>query len=86
MPGKLNLYTCGGGKEGSVKETDKFFLHVFVNVAIAGECSATFGVAAERTDKVGVFNFLVEVASEVTSGEVATGYLVHRTFLPLQEH
>ena len=38
----------------SVKEADKFLLHVFVDVAIAYEGVAAFSVTAERTDKVGI--------------------------------
>ena len=52
----------------SVKEADKFFLHIFIDVAKAGEGFASFFVAAERTDKVGVFHFLVKVADEGTPG------------------
>ena len=54
----------------SVEEADQFFLHIFVDVAVPGECSATFGVTAERTDKVGVFDFLVEVTDKGTSCQV----------------
>ena len=64
----------------SFEEADKFFLHVFVNVAVSGEGFASFFVAAERTNKVGVFHFLVEVADESTSGKMATGDFVQGTF------
>ena len=46
MPDELNLYMdCR--KEKSVEEADKFFLHIFVDVAVAGEGFAAFFVAAE---------------------------------------
>lgn len=38
-------------------------------------------MAAEGADKVGVFDFLVEVADEGASGEVAAGNFVDGSFL-----
>lgn len=55
----------------SVKEADKFFLYIFINVAVTNEGAATFGVSAKRTYKIGIFDFLVKVADECTSGEIA---------------
>lgn len=66
----------------SVEEIDEFFLHILVDVAIAGEGFAAFFVTAEGADEIGVFDFLVEVvAYEGASGQMAAGDFVDRTFL-----
>lgn len=67
--------------KSSVEEIDEFFLHVFVNVAAAGEGFAAFHFTAEKTDKIGVFDFLVEIADESASGDVATCDFVERMVL-----
>ena len=64
-----------------LQQTDKFLLHVLVDVAVAGEGSASFGVAAEWADKIRVFDFLIKVADEGASGEVAAGDFVNGPFL-----
>ena len=46
MPDELNLWIWTGEKK-LVEEVDEFFLHVLVNVAVAGEGFATFFVTAE---------------------------------------
>lgn len=37
----------GWGKEKSVEEVDRFFLHVLIDVAVAGKGFTSFFVAAE---------------------------------------
>ena len=59
-----------------VEEVDKFLLHVLVNVTVAGECLASFLVATERTYKVWILDFLVEIADESAPGEVAAGNFI----------
>ena len=71
----------GWGKEKSVEEVDEFFLHVLVDVAVAGEGFASFFVTAEWADKIGVFDFLVEIADECAPGEVAADDFVDGAFL-----
>ena len=39
------------------QQSGKFFLHVLVDVAVAGEGSAAFGVDAENTDKIRGLDF-----------------------------
>ena len=46
MPDELNLY-MSWREENSIGQVNKFFLHVLVDVAVAGEGFATFFVAAE---------------------------------------
>ena len=80
MPDELNL--CKGwGKEKSVKEVDEIFLHVLVDVAIAGEGFTDFFMTAEGADKIGTFDFLIEVADEGAPGKVAAGDFVDGAFL-----
>lgn len=57
----------GWGKEKSVKEVDEFFLHVFVDVAVAGEGFTTLFMTSEGADEVWIFDFLVEIADEGAS-------------------
>ena len=71
----------GWGKEKSVEEADKFFLHILVDVAIAGEGFTAFLVAAEGANEVWVFDLLVEIPDEGASCQVAAGYFIQRTFL-----
>ena len=55
-----------------------FVLHVFVNVATADEGFVAFLFIAENTDKIGGLDFLVEIADESASGDVATCDFVER--------
>lgn len=71
----------GWAEENSVEEVDEFFLHVFVDVAVTGEGFATFFVNAEGADEIGVLDFLVEIADEGASGEVAAGDFIQWVFL-----
>lgn len=68
-------------KGASIEEVYKFLLHILVDVTVAGEGLAAFLVAAEGADEIGVFDFLVEIADEGTSSEVAACDFVEGTFL-----
>lgn len=58
-----------------------FVLHVFVNVATAYEGFVAFLFIAENTDKIGGLDFLVEIADESASDDVATCDFVERMVL-----
>ena len=58
----------------------EFFLHILVDVAIAGEGFATFFVTAERADEVWVFDFLVEIADKDASSKIAFVILLSSIF------
>ena len=64
-----------------VEEADELFLHVLVDVAVAGEGFAAFFVAAQGADEIGVLDFLVEVADEGAPGEMAAGDFIERSLL-----
>ena len=54
----------------------KIALHIDVNVAVAVEGTAAFGMAGEGWDKVRVLGQLVDVTYEGTAGHVAAGDLI----------
>jgi hypothetical protein len=57
------------------QQIDKLPFHLFIDLAVTGECFRIFFVARERTDEVGVFDLLVEVADKRAPREVRRGYL-----------
>lgn len=44
--------------------SDKFLLHIVINVAIAGEGYGTVSVTGQRAYEVGVFDAAVQIATE----------------------
>ena len=65
----------------SLQNLHKILLHVDVDCAVAGECTASFDVAGEGGDKVRILDQSVDVADEGAAGHVAAGNLVDRNFL-----
>ena len=58
------------------ENVNKILFHFLVNVAITGESLAALFVAGECSDKIGVFDLLVDVADKCTSSKVAACNLV----------
>ena len=64
-----------------VKEVGHFTDHIVVDVAVAGECLGAFAVAGELADEVRVFDLLIKVADEGSSGHVGAGNVAYGVLL-----
>ena len=58
-------------RQYSIQLTHQIRQHIIINIPIPGECTAAFLVPGQLTDYVRVRSFLVEVADEGATGEVA---------------
>lgn len=63
------------------KQINKFFLHILVDVALSGEGFTAFLMTAEGANEIWILDFLVEIADEGASGQVAACYFVEGAFL-----
>ena len=52
---------------------NNFFRHLFVDVAVAAEGAGVLNVTGDLGDKVGVFDFFVEVSDQDAAGHVGGG-------------
>ena len=64
----------------SLQDLDKITFHIDVNIAVAVEGSAAFGVAGESGYEVRILDQLVDVADEGTAGHMAAGHFIDRHF------
>ena len=65
----------------SLQDLDKITFHIDVNIAVAVEGSAAFGVAGESGYEVRILDQFVDVADEGAASHMAAGNLVDRHFL-----
>lgn len=57
--------------------SDKFLLHIVINVAVAGEGYGTVGVTGQRAHEVGVLDATVQIAAESLTRHMAAGDFVN---------
>ncbi len=70
-------------KKPSFQKIDHGALEVLVNLAVTSEGFAALGMAAHRTDCIGVLHVLIDAADEGAARHVATCDLVERLQLML---
>lgn len=59
----------------------KILLHINVDRAVTGKCTASFDVADECGDEVRILDQFVDVADEGTTSHMTAGNFVDRNFL-----
>ena len=59
----------------------KILLHINVDRAVTGECTASFDVTSEGRDEVRIFDQFIDVADEGATGEVAACNIAKTLFL-----
>ena len=58
------------------EQVNKVLFHFFVDVAVSGESLTALFVTGQCSDKVRVFDFLIDIADECASCKVTAGNLV----------
>ena len=57
-----------------LQDLHKILLHINVDRAVTGKCTASFDVAGECGDEVRILDQFVDVDDEGTAGHMASGY------------